>query len=202
MIFYNSKVGSRNLPKVPAVYCIHDYLSGEMYVGSTNGLQQRLGKHRYAKQKCRSHPIMERGTYEVGWIECADKLERRKLEQMALEAFECVNGMAAYRSPEEAAEIKREYQRKRMEDPVKAARRREYERKRGQTPEYKARKKAYRDRPEVKAAKSEYRKEWLKRKEAAETPEQTEARKEKARQYAREYRRKKREEKLNNQKQK
>ena len=114
-MFYYSKVGSRALPQIAAVYCIEDYLTGERYIGSCANLRDRLGQHR--RRETGAHEMVSRGTYEVTWIPCGDKLERRKLEQLAMNTIDCVNEVAAYQTREERKEYRRLYMQRYSQGP-------------------------------------------------------------------------------------
>ena len=109
-MFYFSKVGSRALPKIAAVYCIEDYITGERYVGSTNNLRNRLYYHA-GGHSATTEEMMSRRTYSVSWTPVDGPAERVRLEQLLMDAVDCLNQMDA-RMSVDLGEYMRQYRKR------------------------------------------------------------------------------------------
>jgi len=95
------------------IYEIICNINGWRYIGSTTlTLSQRLGKHRYISNTCKSKQIIEQGDYYINLLEnypCNNKDELRMKERKWYDKLKNINQMKPYISIDESKEEEKEY---------------------------------------------------------------------------------------------
>jgi len=95
------------------IYYILDLTNADMYIGSTNNIENRKRQHKQNKfNKCISKKIIENNNYIFEILEqndFKDKNELHKREQYYIDNNKCINKLASFRSGDYRKQYKYEY---------------------------------------------------------------------------------------------
>ena len=95
------------------IYYILDLTNANMYIGSTNNIENRIRQHKQNKfNKCISKQIIDNNNYIFEIFEENEfdtKEDRLKREQFYIDNNDCINNVAAFRSDEYRKQYKYEY---------------------------------------------------------------------------------------------